>query len=510
MSNGTLRDRLSAHARFVVETGKDGAGGVKPAHPPGWCVTAVADRGQWPAVRHLAGVVESPVLLPDGSVLTTPGYNEGTGLLLCPSGPLPSVPPAPGRADAVRACADLLEVVRDFPFASPADRSAWLAAVLTVVARHAIDGPVPLFLADGNVQGCGKGLLLDCAGRIGLGRPTAPSAYVHDSIEMRKQITSHAMTGTPIVLLDNVEGPFGNSALEAALTGSEWTDRILGGNRTFRGPLRMVWLATGNNPQPSKDMTRRTCRIRLEHPDERPEERTGFTHPDLTAWVMAERVRLLAAALTILRAFCLAGKPRQEMPAWGSFTAWSALVRGALVWAGQPDPGLARWSRAEAADPEEGNVAALMAGWAALDLRRGGKGLTCAQFLADRESCAADPDLAADPTLADSWAALAELDPKPDARSLGRLLRKYQRRNIRGFCFEQKGKAHQAARWAVVKAEAVFTRRGTDSPDSLTPRSGAAGGESGSQGSRFPAGSGNGTPGRTGELFAGDDSGPYQ
>ncbi len=46
----------------------------------------------------------------------------------------------------------------------------------------------------------------------------------------------------------------------------------------------------------------------------------------------------LSAALTILRAFHVAGRPDQRISPWGSFTAWSKLVRGALVWAGLPDP----------------------------------------------------------------------------------------------------------------------------------------------------------------------------
>ncbi len=37
--------------------------------------------GDW-HLPVLVGIVEAPVMRPDGSVLTTPGYDEGTGLLL--------------------------------------------------------------------------------------------------------------------------------------------------------------------------------------------------------------------------------------------------------------------------------------------------------------------------------------------------------------------------------------------------------------------------------------------
>ena len=62
---------------------------------------------------------------------------------------------------------------------------------------------------------------------------------------------------------------------------------------------------------------------------------TWPSHPDLLAWVRRERGRLLVAALTILYAFCRAGRPVPSgLKPWGSFEGWSGLVRAALVWAG--------------------------------------------------------------------------------------------------------------------------------------------------------------------------------
>src|SRR5262249_49604165 len=155
-------------------------------------------------------------------------------------------------------------------------------------------------------------------------------------------ITSLVLAGDRLVLFDNLEGRFGNATLNAALTAPAWQDRNLGFNRMVEGPLYMTWYATGNNVQTSDDTARRCCHIRLESPQERPEERQGFRHPNLLAWVGANRAELLAAALTILRSYCAAGRPDQGVPAWGSFEGWSGLVRSAVVWVDQPDPGETR------------------------------------------------------------------------------------------------------------------------------------------------------------------------
>src|SRR5690606_41043849 len=61
------------------------------------------------------------------------------------------------------------------------------------------------------------------------------------------------------------------------------------------------------------DTTRRIIHIRLDVLEEKPEERTGFKHPELLTWIRQNRPRLLTAALTILRAYCNAGMPRQDL-----------------------------------------------------------------------------------------------------------------------------------------------------------------------------------------------------
>ncbi|MBK8123956.1 MAG: hypothetical protein IPK54_10475 [Dokdonella sp.] len=57
---------------------------------------------------------------------------------------------------------------------------------------------------------------------------------------------------------------------------------------------------------------------------------------NLNDWVPDHRQELLGAALTVLRAYIVAGKPAQPIQPYGSFEEWSGLLRGALVWLGSP------------------------------------------------------------------------------------------------------------------------------------------------------------------------------
>jgi hypothetical protein len=76
----------------------------------------------------------------------------------------------------------------------------------------------------------------------------------------------------------------------------------------------------------------------LDSPEEKPEQRSGFVHPELTKWVRNNRASLLTDALTVLSAFCRAGRPDQRLVPFGSFEGWSSLIRGAIVWCGLADP----------------------------------------------------------------------------------------------------------------------------------------------------------------------------
>src|SRR5262249_49364133 len=154
-------------------------------------------------------------------------YDPDTGLLLEAARPLPPLPASPTQEDAKAACEALMEVVADFPFEGPVGRAAWLAALLTPLARFAFPGPAPLFLVDANVRAAGKGLLFHVISRIVTGADFTVCTYTSDEDELRKRILSLALAGDRLVLLDNLEGKFGNAVLDAALTATSWRDRVL-------------------------------------------------------------------------------------------------------------------------------------------------------------------------------------------------------------------------------------------------------------------------------------------
>lgn len=330
----TLRHRL-ARLGMWVKQGKT----EREVLPPDWLVRDLMARDGWP-LPVLEGVIEAPTMRPDGSILSEPGFDPATGLLLEMSDLYPAIPSHPNREDATVAAAALVAPFGDFPFRAASDTAAAVSALLALVGRCAIRGPVPMYAVRAPTPATGKSLLVDCLSIIATGRESSRMTVDNDDSETRKRILGIALDGTASVLLDNVTGRLGSPSLAAALTAETWKDRLLGVNANAEAPLRCVWMATGNNLEFKGDLGRRVVPIDLdagtEHPEDREEQ--SFRHPELRQHVTAIRCGLVMAALTLLRAYHVAGRPKHGLARKGSYEAWDDLVRGACVWVGLGDP----------------------------------------------------------------------------------------------------------------------------------------------------------------------------
>ncbi len=171
------------------------------------------------------------------------------------------------------------------------------------------------------------------------------------------------MIAPPAVLLDNIGHVLDSASLAAVLTTTLWSDRVLGQSKTITAPNRTLWLATGNNPVLSREMARRSVRIRLDSKVERPWLRDGFQHEDLPGWVRAQRPALIVAVLTMLRSWAQAGSPKGTVRL-GSFEAWASVIGGVLEHVGVEGFLADRLDDHEIADPEEEDWAAFVPVWA--------------------------------------------------------------------------------------------------------------------------------------------------
>lgn len=364
LTEDRLRHALARVAAYVRTTAK----GEVAAPPPRDVVRDMLAAPSFP-LPPLDAITEVPTFAPDGSLPPGPGYHPAGRVLYAPAPGfvLPDVPVDPNSDEVVAARSLLLDdLLVDFPFAGEPERAHALALVLLPFLRALIDGPTPLHLIEKPAAGTGASLLADAATRIPTGRPTAAMAEGRDEEEWRKRLTAKLRTAPQAVLLDNLRRPLDSAVLSSALTATHVEDRILGTSDTVRLPILCAWVATGNNPALSSEMTRRTVRIRLDAKLDRPwlRDEARFKHRPLTAWVGAERGRLVAACLTLGRAWIAAGRPVPAgAPTLGSFEAWSRVMAGVLGLAGVPGFLGNLTDFYEASDAEGADVRAFLAAW---------------------------------------------------------------------------------------------------------------------------------------------------
>jgi hypothetical protein len=314
--------------------------------------------GLWRLPR-LLGIVEAPIIRSDGSILTQPGYDEATRLILESHVAWPALP-SPSLEAAQAAIKCLLEPFAEFPFANPAGWSVLISTILTALVRRLLFS-APAHAFDKPSQGSGGSLLADCISLTAVGRCVASTNANSDEEELRKKLVSVLIAADPIISLDNITKPLRSDVLASILTLDRYKDRILGSSQDVEVPTNTLFLLTGNNLTFSGDMPSRVISARLEPNCERPEERT-FAISDLRTHILQRRPQLVTAALTILQSYFFAGRPPQNLKPFGRFEQWSNEIRSAIVWAGLPDPCISR-EDVIAVDPERDATLTVLGSW---------------------------------------------------------------------------------------------------------------------------------------------------
>ena len=196
-----------------------------------------------------------------------------------------------------------------------------VAAFLSVLARPAIDGPVPAFLFDASTRGSGKTLQADVVSLLATGRGAARATYPKDEEELAKVLMAYALSACPTVLLDNITRTLGGGVLDAVLTARDDVQfpRARTQRRAPRLPWRTVLFASGNNLALGEDTIRAASSSPASSRTWRtPRTAPGSSHPDLFGWGEArEASPFVAAGLTVLRSFASHGRPECGTKALG-------------------------------------------------------------------------------------------------------------------------------------------------------------------------------------------------
>ena len=309
----------------------------------------------------LSGLARQPYLRPDGSLMTAAGYDPSSGMFGVFDAREFSIPDNPSRADALGALALLQDLLTEFSFPQETDLAAALSAMLTAAVRPSL-AHAPMFHARAHMVGSGKSYLCELITAFGTPQRGTPTTFPADDEECRKLLLAELLRAPAVIEFDNLTGDLvAHKSLCTALTSEHMSGRILGVSKTATVSTRALFLSSGNNVGPVQDMTRRCISIHLDPGCEVPAARS-FTRPELVRDVLLERGRYVAAALTIVRAWIVAGRPKADCKSMAGYGDWSDLCRQPLLWLGLADATESVFE-AMAEDPDRETLDRLLTGW---------------------------------------------------------------------------------------------------------------------------------------------------
>ncbi len=470
------RDWLVDHAGRVAEfysvkTERDDDGNVTstreiPEDAPTYIANAIIAKHGSRNFLKLTAVTTAPTLRPDGSVFDRPGHDLATGLMYVTTEAYPlTVPSTPTVEQALDALAKLWHPIRLFPFADEVAVGVTLATMLAACLRPALP-TCPATGFDAPAAGTGKTLLAKCIGALATGSDVAVLPPTNEEEECRKRLFAALRGGSKVLLWDNVREPLGNSVIDSFLTSSLFADRVLGVSENVELPNRSLFLVTGNNLVLTGDTHRRILLVRLDAQIETPFKRE-FEFDPFTE-VCSNRQALVVAALTIVRAYIAAGRPKVAKGRIASFELWDDLVRQPLCWLRERmlesgrnlmdlplfvDPADSI-DRAASENPETSKLAALLNAWLATF---GTTPTSPAQAITKATEL-----FGAQSVLFDALDEIAGQNGKLNVRILGRWLERHAGQLCTGLRLVLANKTNGLKRWTVVRTlERAATEKAT-------------------------------------------------
>jgi len=259
------------------------------------------------ALLEMRGIAFAPLLREDGTLYDAPGYDPETGLYLDRAACIgASLPNAPDREDAAESCRAILDLFRNMPVISEADRAVLLSAAITAAIRPMLP-QAPGHGLDSSTAGSGKSMGCSSFGLVATGSLPAMFSGGDTAEEFEKRLGSIMLAGDPLVCLDNVSRPLRGDALCQMLSERVVQLRPLGASETVKIQNTAFFVANGNNMVLAEDVNRRMLVARLDPGVERPELRRF--DQNLLSEADERRPEFVSHVLTIVAAHRRAGSP---------------------------------------------------------------------------------------------------------------------------------------------------------------------------------------------------------
>ncbi|MGE0320530.1 MAG: hypothetical protein AB7O94_22420, partial [Hyphomicrobiaceae bacterium] len=282
---------------------------------------------------YLLGIATAPFYDKDGNRVDQPGYHRASGYYLAmPEGfSMPPVPDEPTEADVRQARDNLDDVLCDFPFDDDAaSKATVIAKLVQPFVREMIDGPCPLYVTQKPQARTGASLLVDVVSLIAFGIETRAMTEKASDEEYDKVIVTLLKECARHIVFDNVSERLDSAPVAQLITSTIYRGRELGSSRSIAERVTQLVEVAGNNIQLSDELRERSLLTVLNARCERPQDRSGFRHPELKPYVKQRRGVLVWSILVLVQNWIAKGRPAFSGKSLGAFESYCRIVGGIL------------------------------------------------------------------------------------------------------------------------------------------------------------------------------------
>lgn len=320
------RSRFESYARLLVwRVGRDGQPTLKPAIIPQDMAMALLESEEARTILpRITGLIDCPVILNAGGDIQVveKGYHPGTGLFVTGG----QMPP---RVEIPEALATLRELVSEFDFQSPGDRSRALASFVTPalkLGRH-LQGNVPADVAEANQSQSGKTYRQRLVAAVYNEKPSLVTLRSGGVGSVDESLNSRLIAGRPFVQLDNFRGPLDSPHIEALLTAEKsFPVRLPYCRELMVNPDWFIVLLTSNGVQTTRDFANRSSFVRIRKREDGFRFRR-YPEGDLLEHVRAQQPYYLGAVFAIVESWIGMGcersnETRHDFRDWAQTLDW--------------------------------------------------------------------------------------------------------------------------------------------------------------------------------------------
>ena len=308
----TFRSRIENYDRTVgaYRTTKNGERILRQVPCPEEKAKALLHSKQAKLLPPVSQVLNSPAIVESGGLLKIlrKGYHPENGGILVSTGDLPAQPPLP---EATQALKNLLD---DFDFQTPSDRSRAIAAFITPALRIGgfIKSHVAIDIAEADQSQSGKTYRQKIVAALYNEKPRIISQRKGGVGSLDESFSQALIQGQPFIQFDNLRGKVESQTLEAFVTcEGMFSARIPHRGEALVDSTRFLLQMTSNGIETTKDLANRAsiCRIRKQ-----PEGHQFKDYPegDLLAHVRANQPYYLGCVFEVIREWVKQGKPKSQ------------------------------------------------------------------------------------------------------------------------------------------------------------------------------------------------------